>query len=377
MADDLSGKQDNVFDALRIDVLLERAALKGASDVHLAVGEPPAIRLDGQLHVLPEEPLETSEMNRFVDKLLGERPDGPSTNGGHRPSTGALRSALESLGSIDVAYALPGVAGFRVNVYRQKGRLALAARRIPAEVPTIGALGLPGVLKTLSRLPDGLVLVTGPTGSGKSTTLAAMIEEVNANEARHIITLEDPIEYVYVNRRSLIRQREIGRDAAGYAQGLRAALRQDPDVILVGEMRDLETIATALTAAETGHFVLSTLHTQDAPTTIDRIIDVFPGEQQNQVRLQLAAVLRAVVAQRLIPKRGGGRMAILEILINTPAVANLIRQKKTHQLRSVMQSGAAFGMQTFERAARELRERGVVDPEALAPFFRREAAEHV
>ncbi|MBE3562534.1 MAG: PilT/PilU family type 4a pilus ATPase [Hydrogenibacillus schlegelii] len=348
-----SGKGPRPLGENRVSGYLSLGARRKASDVHLAAGEPPAIRLDGALLVLPEPPLTAAELWAFIEEALD--------------SSGLAR--LQKEGSIDAPYGIEGVATFRLNIFKQKGVPALAARIIPDRVPTVEELGLPEAVRSLARLEDGLVLVTGPTGSGKSTTLAAIIETINREAARHIITLEDPIEYVFENRRSLIRQREIGRDAASFAAALRAALRQDPDVILVGEMRDLETIATAITAAETGHLVLSTLHTKNAAQTIDRIIDVFPAAQQNQVRQQLSATLRAVVSQRLLPRRGRGRVALAEILINTPAVANLIRQQKTHQIPSLMQTGTAYGMQTFERAARRLIEAGAVDPAHLRPYL--------
>ncbi|PTQ56755.1 MAG: Twitching motility protein PilT [Candidatus Carbobacillus altaicus] len=334
--------------------LFEETIRLGASDIHLAVGEPPVFRVDGRLIRMQSMHITQDMMDTFMMNTLSE---------------GDVEE-LSAWGSIDFAYELPPNAVFRINLYRQGGKLALAARRIPKDVPTLSELALPEVLDQLTYTHDGLVLVTGPTGSGKSTTLAAMIEAINVREARHIITLEDPIEYIYEPKHSVIHQREIRRDVRDFASGLRAALRQDPDVILVGEMRDLETIRTAITAAETGHLVLSTLHTQDATSTIDRIIDVFPAEQQGQVRSQLAGTLRAVIAQRLLPQRQGGRVAVLEILINTPAVANLIRQEKTHQLHNIMQTSRQVGMQTFEQAWQWARETMHVDPRSvvLLPF---------
>ncbi|MDY0322523.1 MAG: type IV pilus twitching motility protein PilT [Candidatus Carbobacillus sp.] len=330
--------------------LFEEAVRISASDVHLAVGEAPAFRIDGRLHRQNMTVITDNMMHMFIMETLSE----------------SDIKMLNEWGSIDFAYELPPHAVFRVNLYRQGGKLALAARRIPKHVPTLLELGLPDVLDQLTFTHAGLILVTGPTGSGKSTTLAAMIEAINLREARHIVTLEDPIEYVYEPKHSIIHQREIGRDVRDFASGLRAALRQDPDVILVGEMRDLETIRTAITAAETGHLVLSTLHTQDATSTIDRVIDVFPAEQQAQIRSQLAGTLKAVIAQRLLPKRQGGRVAIVEILINTPAVANLIRQEKTHQIHNVMQTSRQLGMQTFEQAWKWARDTFHIDPGSVA-----------
>jgi twitching motility protein PilT len=258
-------------------------------------------------------------------------------------------------GEIDFSYGIPGVSRYRVNVYRQRGCCSIAARIVPDAVPALADLGLPEVVKTFAEKPHGLVLVTGPTGSGKSTTLAALIDHINRTQRKHVITLEDPIEYLHRHRLSIIDQREVGLDTRSFAQALRAALRQDPDVILVGEMRDLETVSTALTAAETGHLVFATLHTTDAVQTIDRIIDVFPPEQQGQVRLQLSMVLQGVIAQRLYRTLDGkGRVAAVEVCVNTPAIANLIRTEKTHQIRSAMQTGRVHGMQTMESHLKEL-----------------------
>src|SRR5690606_38237188 len=253
---------------------------------------------------------------------------------------------------VDFAYSLPGVGRFRANVYRQRGSLAAAFRLIPTSVPDLDELGLPPAVAGLCELSQGLVLVTGPTGSGKSTTLAAMVDRINRTRRLHIVTLEDPIEYLHRHRRSLVNQREVGIDVPTFAAGLRAALREDPDVIMVGEMRDLETIATALTAAETGHLVLATLHTPSAPQAVDRIIDVFPAEQQNQVRVQLAGVLEAVIAQRLVPTADGrGRHVVAEVLLGTAAVRNLIREGKTAQLPAVMETSRQYGMVTLRESA--------------------------
>jgi len=337
-----------------IEELLREMHAKGASDLHIAVGAPPSVRIHGSLMALAGENVSPAEAERMADELLGEER--------------AIRFRTE--GELDFAYALPGADRFRINVYRQKGYAAISARSIPERIPTMDQLGLPASLAALAHRPQGLILVTGPTGSGKSSTLAAMIQDVNSKTSKHIVTLEDPIEFMHEHRKSLVHQREVGLDTASFADGLRAALRQDPDVILVGEMRDLETISAAITAAETGHLVLATLHTTDAPKTIDRIIDAFPGHQQPQVRTQLASVLTAVISQRLLPNRGGqGRTCVTEVLINTPAVSNLIRSEKIHQIRSVMQTGKAHGMHTLEMNIREHLQRGQVDPAAAKEYM--------
>ncbi|CAB3390993.1 Twitching mobility protein [Kyrpidia spormannii] len=331
---------------------LEQAQAGGASDLHLTVGAPPMLRVDGRLRPLGGGILTSEETERYAREVLGGE-----------------FSRLSEMGDVDTALDWVGPEGgdahrIRVNVYRQRMGISLAIRLVPDVIPKLDSLGLPAVVRTMVDQPYGLVLVTGPTGSGKTTTLAALIDEMNDRFDRHIITLEDPIEYVHVHRRCLIEQREVGKDVPDFSRGLRAALRQDPDVILVGEMRDLETIQTAITAAETGHLVLGTLHTGDAVQTVDRLIDVFPAHQQQQIRTQLAAILRVVIAQRLVRRIGGaGRVPLAEVLINTPAVANLIRSDKTHQLHTVMQTGRSQGMQTFDMHVRELVSGGVIDQE--------------
>ena len=268
---------------------------------------------------------------------------------------------LEFKRQLDFSHSIPGLARFRVNVYFQRESIGAAFRLIPAELKTLEELGMPSTLHQLTDKPRGLVLVTGPTGSGKSTTLAALIDEINRNRSEHILTIEDPIEFLHRHKRCIVNQREIGPDAASFAEALRAALRQDPDVILVGEMRDLETIATALTAAETGHLVFGTLHTQSAPSTIDRIIDVFPAEQQEQIRIQIASSLQGVITQALLPTADGmGRVPALEVLLPDDAVRNLIRQGKVEQIYSVMQTNTSRGMQTMEQSLADLIQRGVV-----------------
>ena len=319
--------------------LMKLAVTNRASDLHISLGSAPIIRLHGELQLVGTEGLSGDESEDMVRTLISD----------------TQWHTLQERGELDFSYSLPGVSRFRVNAYRQRGNYSLAIRMIPTLVPTFESLGLPDVVRGFAEKHQGLVLVTGPTGSGKSTTQASLIAYINQTKKRHIITLEDPIEYLHRHGQSVIDQREIGIDTMSFANGLRAALRQDPDVILVGEMRDLETIATAITAAETGHLVFATLHTPDAPQSIDRIIDVFPPNQQQQVRVQLAGVLLGIASQRLLPTADGqSRVAAIEVLINTPAVSNLIRSEKIHQIRTTMQTGKAFGMQTMEMSLREL-----------------------
>ncbi|WP_406676381.1 type IV pilus twitching motility protein PilT [Moorella sp. ACPs] len=335
---------------LDIETILRAAAAAGASDVHLSVGLPPVFRVHGELQVQRQwEPLDSEMTASLVRPMVGERWE-----------------VLQERGEIDLAYSLPGVSRFRVNVFHQRGSVGAAIRLIPREIPSLETLGLPPVVAELAERQHGLVLVTGPTGSGKSTTLAAMVDKINRERSCHIITLEDPIEYLHQHRRSIVNQREVGSDTQSFASALRAALRQDPDVILVGEMRDLETIATAITAAETGHLVLATLHTSSAIQSVDRIIDVFPPHQQGQVRIQLADTLEGVITQQLLPRADRkGRVAAVEVLIATPAVKNLIREGKTHQIVSSMQTGARYGMQTMDMALRQLVTRGVITDREL------------
>jgi twitching motility protein PilT len=333
---------------LEIIHLLKLAYSSHASDLHITVGAPPIFRVDGELKRYGQTVLTPAMTEQMARKLI--KPD--------------QYEHFLRRGELDFSYGVPGVSRFRVNAYMQRSCIGLVARVIPTTVPSLEELNMPDILRKFAHRPQGLLLVTGPTGSGKSTTLAAMIDYINQNLSRHIITLEDPIEYLHRHGRSIINQREVGFDTNNFANGLRAALRQDPDVILVGEMRDLETIHTAITAAETGHLVMATLHTSDASQTIDRIIDVFPAHQQPQIRIQLASVLVGVVSQRLFPRaEGKGRIAATEILVNTPAVANLIRQEKVHQIRSVMQTGKAQGMHTLEMSIHELMQQGVIAAE--------------
>ncbi len=330
-----------------IDELLEHMVERNASDLHVTTGTPPAIRVRGEVQRLEGYDSLTSE---DTQQLL------------YRILSSEQQKQLELKRQLDFSHSIPGLARFRVNVYFQRETIGAAFRLIPAELKTLEELGIPSSLHQLAEKPRGLVLVTGPTGSGKSTTLAALIDEINRNRSEHILTVEDPIEFLHRHKRCIVNQREIGPDATSFAEALRAALRQDPDVILVGEMRDLETIATALTAAETGHLVFGTLHTQSAPSTIDRIIDVFPAEQQEQVRIQIASSLQGVVTQALLPTADGqGRVPALEILLPDDAVRNLIRQGKVEQIYSVMQTNTGRGMQTMEQSLAELIQRRVVD----------------
>jgi len=344
---------------LSIDALLTQAVQLGASDLHVTVGAAPAARVRGELKPMPE----TEELDAEVTQTLL-----------YRILTTEQQKRFEIDRQLDFSYDVPGTARFRVNVFLQRESVAAVFRVIPDQLKTLEELGLPEGLRALTDLPRGLVLVTGPTGSGKSTTLAAVIDEINRNRTDHIITIEDPIEFVHRHKRCIVNQREIGTDATGFGAALRAALRQDPDVILLGEMRDLETISTALTAAETGHLVFGTLHTQSAPSTIDRIIDVFPAEQQEQVRTQIAGALQGVITQTLLPTLDGrGRVAALEILLPDDAIRNLIRQGKVEQIYSYMQTGSRAGMQTMEQSLADLVTRRIVAPdEAIGRSSRRD-----
>ena len=332
-----------------IDELLTGIEALNASDLHLAAGSPPLVRINGVLNPLEDTPVMTPEdTQQLLYQILSTE----------------QQKRLEIDRQIDISHSLSGVGRFRVNVFFQRNAVGGAFRLIPHKIRSLEELGHPPVLQKLTELPRGLVLVTGPTGSGKSTTLAAMIDEINRTRAAHILTIEDPIEFLHRHRKCLVNQREIGGDASGFAEALRGALRQDPDVILLGEMRDLETISTALTAAETGHLVFATLHTRGAAATIDRIIDVFPGEQQAQVRAQLASAIEGVVTQTLLPTADGrGRVAAMEIMLPDYAVRNLIRQRKLEQMYSVIQTGTARGMQTLEQSLAELIQRGTVTTE--------------
>jgi twitching motility protein PilT len=329
-----------------IDELLASMVERNASDLHLTAGSPPVIRVNGRLERLTDyDNLDADVTRDLVYRIVSTE----------------QQKQLETKRQLDFSHSVPGLARFRVNAYFQRASIGAAFRLIPAEIKTLEQLNLPDRLYELADKPRGLVLVTGPTGSGKSTTLASLLDHVNRTRHEHILTIEDPIEFLHWHRTCIVNQREIGPDATTFAEALRAALRQDPDVILVGEMRDLETIGTALTAAETGHLVFATLHTQSAPQTIDRIIDVFPAEQQDQVRVQLSGTLQGIVTQNLIPTADGrGRVAALEILIPDDAVRNLIRTAKIEQIYSVMQTSTGRGMLTMEQSLADLVMRRVI-----------------
>lgn len=333
---------------MNINDLLEQALEKGASDLHIIVGVPPVIRVDGLLIHLTEIPLKPENTRRLVEQILQEK----------------HYALLRDKGEVDFSYSVPGMGRFRINVFQQRGTMGIAIRIIDTKVPLLSELGLPDIVARLTMRPKGLILVAGPAGSGKTTTLAAMINLLNTESPFHIITLEDPIEYLHSHNKSIISQREIGSDSESFSNALRAALRQDPDVIMVGEMNDPETISIALTAAETGHLVLASMHTLNAPQTINRIIDSFPSSQQEQCRVQLANNLVGIVAQRLLPRKDGqGRVAAVEFLAITPAVRNLIREGKIHQIYMVMQTGAKSGMRTMDNHLQHLFLQGIIRAE--------------
>ncbi|MFT8321647.1 MAG: type IV pilus twitching motility protein PilT [Bacillus sp. (in: firmicutes)] len=337
-----------------IDYLLRVGFELKASDIHLTVGVPPVMRINGELKRYGKESLKPADTEAMAKAMI--------------PAN--MWSTFEEKGELDFSYSVKGISRFRVNTYKQRACIALAIRVVPTSIPSLDKLNLPQILKKISAKPQGLILITGPTGSGKSTTLAAMIAYMNETMRKHIITLEDPIEYLHKHGNCIIDQREVGFDTNNFANGLRASLRQDPDVILVGEMRDLETIQTAITAAETGHLVLGTLHTSSAPATINRIIDVFPSSQQDQIRIQLASVLVSIVSQRLFPTADkSGRVSATEILINNAAVANLIRNEKIYQILNIMQTSRAAGMHTLETNVKELVKHGSILKEAALPYL--------
>ncbi|WP_324715623.1 type IV pilus twitching motility protein PilT [Carboxydochorda subterranea] len=339
-----------------LDTLLRITVERHASDLHLTSGVPPMLRIHGRLEPLDGyKVLMPADLEGLIRPILNE---------------GLLRT-FEQQGQVDLSHGVPGVGRFRCNVFRQRGSWGMAARVIPAEVPSLDQLGLPPVVADLCGRVDGLILVTGPTGSGKSTTLAAMIDHINQHRKTVIITLEDPIEYLHRHKMSVINQREIGTDTTSFAAALRGALRADPDVVLVGEMRDLDTVATALRAAETGHLVLSTLHTRGAAETVERVIDMFPPEQQRQIQLQFASTIQAVISQRLLPRADGqGRVLACEVMVATPAIRTMIRESKWHQIPAAIETGARFGMRTLEASMRALLERGLIDPEEMLALKR-------
>ncbi len=336
--------------ATSVDHLLQAALDLRATDVLLTVGAPPLIRVDHELEAIEAPPLDSATVSAWIDHLLGAE----------------LAARLDRDREVDVSFPWQGRVRIRGNAFHQRGQRAMSLRFIPDTVPNFDQLGVPAAAQALAKLPQGLVLVTGPTGSGKSTTLAAFVDWINRNRRVHILTIEDPIEYVHQHKMAAVSQREVGTDSPTFVSALRAALREDPDVVLVGEMRDPESIATTLTLAETGHLVFSTLHTNDAPQTLDRIVDVFPAQAQAQVRVQLASSLTGIICQRLVPRVGGGLVAAYELLLGTPAVRNLVREGKTRQLRNVMLMGRGEGMTTLEQSLINLVAAGVVTREAAA-----------
>jgi len=323
---------------MQVDAFLTKMVEADASDVHFKVGCPPGFRISGKIAPQGNIPLKPEHTEQIARAVLNEE---------------QWRTFLET-NDFDLSYSIPGVSRFRVNVMRQRGSISLVLRQIPTRIPTFEELGLPEICRTLSLKPRGLVLVTGPTGSGKSTTLAAMVDLVNSTEQGHILTMEDPIEFIHKDKMCYVNQREIGADTPNFNQALKRAMRQDPDVILIGELRDLETISLAVTAAETGHLVFGTLHTSSATKTVDRIVNVFPPEGQAQIRMQLSGAIQGVISQTLLPKIGGGRIAALEVLVATDAVRAIVREAKTSQMITAMQTGQKYGMQLLEEHLNEL-----------------------
>jgi twitching motility protein PilT len=356
---------------LEIQELLQLVFDRAASDLHLKAGQPPIIRVAGKLIKSTLNPLSKDEVQRLIFSII----------------TTEQRKSLEQNYELDCSFGLDGIGRFRVNVYKDRGSYAAALRVVATRIPSLDELGLPPICKEITQKPRGLILITGGTGQGKSTTLASMIDWINENRSEHILTIEDPIEFIHLNKRSVLSQRELGQDTKSFANALKAALREDPDVIMVGEMRDLDTIHLALTAAETGHLVFGTVHTSSAAQSIDRVIDVFPPDQQQQIRIMLSNGLVAIVSQTLLPRlqesAGGnpvtkGRILAAEILLNTPAIANLIRESKTPQIYSTMQMGGALGMQTLEASLAGLVKNGLISmSEAMAKTTRPEDLERL
>ncbi|HEY3328843.1 MAG TPA: type IV pilus twitching motility protein PilT [Capsulimonadaceae bacterium] len=345
-----------------IDELLRTCLTMGGSDLHITAGLPPMIRKDGRVVPLPYRTLLDSDTQRLIYDIL----------------TTQQISKFELTKELDFSYGVKGLGRYRFNVYRQRGSVGAAMRVIPQSVPSMDELRLPVIMRDLVRRHSGLVLVTGPTGSGKSTTIASMIDMINSERPCHIMTIEDPIEYLHRHKRAMINQRELGTDTDTFHNALRAVLREDPDVILIGEMRDLETIAAAITLAETGHLVFATLHTRSAASTVDRIVDVFPAHQQQQIRIQLSTSLESVISQQLLPRLGGGRVAAIEVLVATSAIRNLIREGKTHQIMSVIETGTQFGMQAMDRVLADLHRHNLISyEEAITHSIDRENFQHL
>jgi len=337
----------NIYDLMKQTVQMK------ASDLHITVGIPPTVRVNGQLKMISDEILKSSDTEAFVKEI----------------TTPKQFADLEERGEIDFSVSIPGFHRFRLNAYKQRGSYGIAIRVVFSKIPSFESLGLPPIVKELTKKTRGLILVTGPTGSGKSTTLACMVDEINRTRDGHIITLEEPIEYFHAHNMCIVNQREIGHDSQSFASALRAALRQDPDVILIGEMRDLETTATAITAAETGHLVLSTLHTIGASKTIDRIIDQFPPHQQQQVKIQLSMVLQGVISQQLLPVKDHSRRVVaVETMVTTPAIKNMIREGKTHQIDNAIQTGRSMGMISMDNSLLELYRRNLISMDDLLTY---------
>ncbi len=337
-----------------INELLTLAVKRGASDLHLAVGVPPTLRIDGELNPLEEQGvLNAKTVEGLILSMISPQ----------------QKEVFTNTREFDFAYEVPNTGRFRVNLQWEKGVMGLVARAIPARIPSMEEIGMKEIIFKLARMDQGLILVTGPTGHGKSTALAAMIDLINQERACHIVTLEDPIEFVFSPKKSIVKQRELGSDMLSFAEGLKHVLRQDPNIIMVGEMRDLETISAAITCAETGHLVLATLHTYSSAQTIDRIIDIFPPYQQTQVRLQISMTLKGVISQRLLPKKGGGRIAAREVLINTPAVATLIRENKLAQVKTAIQTGGAEGMRPMDQEIIDLYKEGIIERTTALQFM--------
>ncbi len=338
---------------MEIHDILKKAVTVGGSDIHLTVGAPAVIRINGELKGVSPELLTPEHTKEYAKTIL----------------TKENFEKLLAAGDVDASYQMKGIGRFRVNAFMQKGAVGLVLRTINTTIPPMEKLGLPQVIRDLCHKKRGLILVTGPTGSGKSTTLASMIDYINSNNGDHIITIEDPIEYLHQHKKSIVNQREVGDDTESFASALRASLREDPDIILVGELRDLETIQTAVTAAETGHLVLSTLHTIGAAKTIDRIIDVFPPHQQQQIRVQLSSVLEAVISQQLLPTADNkGRVGAFEIMLSTSAIRNLIREAKVHQMQNSIQTSRDMGMITMDTSLKELYKAGKITKESALKF---------
>ena len=339
-----SGTRPQALSETHLDEILRVSQTQKGSDIHITVGLPPMIRKDGKLQPLKWEPVTQREAQRLVYDVL----------------TTEQIEKFERSKELDFSYGVTNVGRFRFNVYRQRGSVGCAMRAIPAKIPSLDQLKMPPILRELTHKHSGLILVTGPTGSGKSTTIASMIDVINTEQPVHIMTMEDPVEYLHIHKTAMINQREIGQDTDAFANAMRAVLREDPDVILVGEMRDKETISAALTLSETGHLVFGTLHTRSAPSTIDRVVDVFPPDQQDQIKVQLANSIQAVIAQQLLPVIGGGRVAAIEVMVATSAIRNLIREGKTYQIMSSIETGSQFGMQPMDKILAELHRSGQV-----------------